>query len=140
MMETLVSVCPMADSMNNRAEKSTSIISNVPVKDSTADPTNLDLTGGLGGDANVSQALPKRLGLLETLDNSHIQQRVSVPSTQWGVISPLIGENLNLRYQQIPVRDPEEGEVIVRIAWTGICRSVCSIPYTNPGCYPSDCV
>lgn len=53
---------------------------------------------------------------------SHLQQLV--PSIQRGVITPSVGQVLNMRYENIPVPPPEPGEVVVRIAWTGICRSV----------------
>lgn len=47
-----------------------------------------------------------------------------VPQTQLAVITPIMGKSLNLQTRRIPVRKPGWGEVVVRISWTGMCRSV----------------
>ena len=48
-----------------------------------------------------------------------------IPQIQQAVITPEVGPELDVRYSKIPVRLPAPGEVVVKIAWTGVCRSVC---------------
>lgn len=47
-----------------------------------------------------------------------------VPSTQKAVVTPEMGEQLNLHLRTVAVRDPSPGEAVVRILYSGICRSV----------------
>jgi hypothetical protein len=54
-----------------------------------------------------------------------------IPSTQNAVVSPVVGPRLGLKCRTIPVRNPQLGEVVVRILYTGLCRSVgtlCGLP------------
>ncbi|KAH8667696.1 chaperonin 10-like protein [Ilyonectria robusta] len=46
-----------------------------------------------------------------------------VPSTQKAVVTPEMGEQLNLHLRTVAVRDPSPGEAVVRILYSGICRS-----------------
>lgn len=48
----------------------------------------------------------------------------TVPNTQKAVVTPTLGANLDARVTTIPTREPSPGEVVVRIAYSGICRSV----------------
>ncbi|PYH91639.1 GroES-like protein, partial [Aspergillus ellipticus CBS 707.79] len=62
-----------------------------------------------------------------------------IPKVQRAVVTPVVGERLNLQItDNAPVVYPtEEGEVLVRIAWTGICRSdACFSIGPEPG-FPS---
>lgn len=49
---------------------------------------------------------------------------IFVPSEQKAVVTPCMGKNLNLTVQTIGVDEPGPGEVLLRIHYTGICRSV----------------
>lgn len=49
---------------------------------------------------------------------------ISIPSVQTAIVTPKLGPSLNQEVQSIPVRPPGPGEVVVKIAWTGICGSV----------------
>lgn len=53
----------------------------------------------------------------------------TIPYLQQAVITPEVGPKLNVQYSKIPVRRPAPGEVIVKIAWTGVCRSVRQDPH-----------
>lgn len=46
------------------------------------------------------------------------------PSTQRAILTPEMGENLNLVLRKIAVREPDHGEAVIQILYTGICRSV----------------
>ncbi|KAE9574697.1 Alcohol dehydrogenase 2 [Colletotrichum fructicola] len=65
----------------------------------------------------------------ELLDASPLSQSpytlrgISIPSVQTAIVTPKLGPSLNQEVQSIPVRPPEPGEVVVKIAWTGICGS-----------------
>lgn len=52
------------------------------------------------------------------------KQRPSVPSTQQAAITLEVGPALNQQIRTIEVRAPSQGEAVVRILYTGICRSV----------------
>ncbi|PYI19314.1 NAD(P)-binding protein [Aspergillus violaceofuscus CBS 115571] len=47
-----------------------------------------------------------------------------VPETQEAVVTPEIEEDLNMSLQTIDVRVPAPGEAVLRILYSGICRSV----------------
>ncbi|KAF4545247.1 alcohol dehydrogenase [Lasiodiplodia theobromae] len=49
-----------------------------------------------------------------------------LPSTQKAVITPEMGRTLNLSVHEIPVRPPTSTEAVVKIFYTGLCRSVSS--------------
>ena len=53
-----------------------------------------------------------------------------LPGTQSAVVTPIVGKELNLHLQKVLIREPKAGEVVVRVAWTGICGSVRS-PQSN---------
>ncbi|KAF0331985.1 putative alcohol dehydrogenase [Colletotrichum asianum] len=65
----------------------------------------------------------------ELLDASPLSQSpytlrgISIPSVQTAIVTPKLGPSLNQEVQSIPVRPPGPGEVVVKIAWTGICGS-----------------
>ncbi|KAF7558180.1 hypothetical protein G7Z17_g72 [Cylindrodendrum hubeiense] len=46
-----------------------------------------------------------------------------VPSIQKAIVTPVMGEELNLHLNTIFVRDPPPGEAVVRIRYSGVCRS-----------------
>lgn len=50
--------------------------------------------------------------------------RLQLPSTQSAVVSPIVGKQLDQHLLEWPIREPKLGEVVVRVAWTGICGSV----------------
>ncbi|KAJ5374230.1 hypothetical protein N7517_006236 [Penicillium concentricum] len=63
-------------------------------------------------------------------------QQITLPFMQRAVITPEMGEELNMVLRKIIVRDPAPGEVVVRIYYTGICRSdACFSVGPGPG-YP----
>lgn len=59
---------------------------------------------------------------LEIGNGAHIS--TALPKIQKAILTPRVGPCLDLRYQEISVTIPRRDEVIVRIAWTGICGSV----------------
>lgn len=46
------------------------------------------------------------------------------PLMQRAILTPEMGENLNLVLENIAVREPDHGEAVIQILYTGICRSV----------------
>ncbi|CAG9978490.1 unnamed protein product [Clonostachys byssicola] len=67
----------------------------------------------------------------------HEHPAVHIPSTQRAIVSPTVSDKLNAVHRIIPVGDPKPGEAMVRLLYTGICRSDVSFsigPY--PG-FPS---
>ena len=48
----------------------------------------------------------------------------TIPSAQKAIVTPTVKEYLNTQEAHIPIAAPRPGEVVVRIAWTGLCRSV----------------
>lgn len=62
---------------------------------------------------------------IDELPHLFMMQDLVVPELQAAIITPEMGSKLNVQKKFIPVRRPELGEVVVRIAWTGMCRSVC---------------
>ena len=65
----------------------------------------------------------------ESLSPVSDQQReklsqIFVPSEQKAIVTPSMGKNLSLSVQTISVEEPCPGEVLLRIRYTGICRSV----------------
>lgn len=46
------------------------------------------------------------------------------PSMQRAILTPEMGENLSLVLRNIAVREPDYGEAVIQILYTGICRSV----------------
>lgn len=59
----------------------------------------------------------------------------SVPNTQKAVVTPTLVANLDARVTTIPTREPSPGEAVVRIAYSGICRSV-SLALRSPSPSP----
>lgn len=49
---------------------------------------------------------------------------VSLPAFQTAIVTPKLGPKLNQEVQLVPVQHPGPGEVVVKIANTGICGSV----------------
>jgi hypothetical protein len=60
----------------------------------------------------------------EHLIGNILPESSTIPSVQKAVITRVVSKDSNLRYEDIPVRQPGAGEVMVKIAWTGICGSV----------------
>ncbi|RSM18686.1 hypothetical protein CDV31_002406 [Fusarium ambrosium] len=59
-----------------------------------------------------------------------------LPSFQRAIVTPAMGPQLNLVCRTIPVRQPEPGEAVVRLYYSGICRSdACFSIGPEPG-YP----
>ncbi|EXF79129.1 hypothetical protein CFIO01_09526 [Colletotrichum fioriniae PJ7] len=48
---------------------------------------------------------------------------VSLPAFQTAIVTPKLGPKLNQEVQLVPVQHPGPGEVVVKIAYTGICGS-----------------
>ena len=47
-----------------------------------------------------------------------------LPSIRRAIVTPTMGPQLNLTCRTIPVRQPEPGEAVVQLFYSGICRSV----------------
>ncbi|KAK9235284.1 chaperonin 10-like protein [Lipomyces kononenkoae] len=71
-------------------------------------------------DGQTKQQLP---GLAASAAKSHVLAGFELPESQVAVVTPIMEKGLNLHMSNIPVRRPNHDEVVVRIAWTGICRS-----------------
>ncbi|OJK00345.1 hypothetical protein ASPACDRAFT_118532 [Aspergillus aculeatus ATCC 16872] len=54
-----------------------------------------------------------------------------VPRTQEAIVTPEIKEDLNMSLQTIDVRAPASGEAVLRILYSGICRSVSSTKWLD---------
>lgn len=53
-----------------------------------------------------------------------LSRSIILPKEQLSVLTPVVGPTLNLQISKIGVSPPKPGEVVVRIAWTGLCGSV----------------
>lgn len=80
-------------------------------------------------ESELSCNKPLRLPLNQTLhnvvaDGLYTMPGLLLPSKQKAILTPTMGPELNLHETIINVTPPEIGEVVVRIAWTGLCGSV----------------
>ena len=64
---------------------------------------------------------PSAINELPSLSTMH---GFVIPETQDAVITPEVRNTLNIQKKIIPVRRPKLSEVVVRMSWTGMCRSV----------------
>jgi hypothetical protein len=87
----------------------------------------------------VPQSAEKRSGTLSRSSDastsnttngvsSHVATSTFVPEEQMSVLTPVVGPELDLRLTTIDVPSPKPGEVVVKIAWTGLCGSVSHNP------------
>jgi propanol-preferring alcohol dehydrogenase len=53
-----------------------------------------------------------------------VSTSIILPKEQLSVLTPVVGPTLNLHITKVAVTPPKPGEVVVRIAWTGLCGSV----------------
>ncbi|CAI7640657.1 unnamed protein product [Penicillium crustosum] len=58
------------------------------------------------------------------------------PLMQRAILTPEMGENLNLVLENIAVREPDHGEAVIQILYTGICRSDASFSVGPGSGYP----
>ncbi|KGO47640.1 Alcohol dehydrogenase superfamily, zinc-type [Penicillium expansum] len=58
------------------------------------------------------------------------------PLIQRAVLTPEMGENLNLVLRKIAVREPDNGEAVIQILYSGICRSDASFSIGPGAGYP----
>lgn len=56
----------------------------------------------------------------------YLHRGFSIPVTQKVAMTATMGEDLDIQLSDAKFELPKENEVVVRIAWTGMCRSVCS--------------
>ncbi|KAL2842156.1 chaperonin 10-like protein [Aspergillus pseudoustus] len=68
-------------------------------------------------DDNASSS--SKAGVLST----DVSTSIVLPKEQFAVLTPVVGPTLNLQITKIAVAPPKPGEVVVRIAWTGLCGS-----------------
>ncbi|KAL2823433.1 chaperonin 10-like protein [Aspergillus cavernicola] len=61
-----------------------------------------------------------------------------VPLTQKAIVTPNMGKHLDLHTRTIAVQDPAPGEVVVRIVYSGICRSDVSFSVGPGSGYPKN--
>lgn len=54
----------------------------------------------------------------------YLHSAVSIPDKQKAAMTATMREDLNIQLSDTEVIMPKENEVVVRIAWTGMCRSV----------------
>ncbi|RSL59611.1 hypothetical protein CEP51_013897 [Fusarium floridanum] len=47
----------------------------------------------------------------------------AVPKTQYAIVTPHVQPKLNLQLHEIPVDNPQPGEVTVKVEWSGLCAS-----------------
>lgn len=55
----------------------------------------------------------------------YLHSAVSIPDKQKAAMTVTMAEDLNIQLCDTEVIMPKENEVVVRIAWIGMCRSVC---------------
>lgn len=67
---------------------------------------------------DLAKSVGDNLGLLHVLDG------IAIPETQEAAATAVMGQDLSIALTKIDVKPPSTGEVIVRVAWTGMCRSV----------------
>lgn len=72
---------------------------------------------------DVAKSVRDNMGRLHVLDG------MSIPETQEAAVTAIMGQDLSIVLTKIDVKHPSTGEVIVRVAWTGMCRSV---SFINP--------
>lgn len=60
----------------------------------------------------------------DTTQTWYTCKNTAIPVDQVAIVSPSVGEKLKLEKQVIPIQLPAAGEVLVKVAWTGICGSV----------------
>ncbi len=75
-------------------------------------------------EAQANRCLPKADCNVNAPEKIHQLSGAVLPSTHVAVTTPEMGACLNLHVEHIPYRSPDFGEVVVRISWTGICRTV----------------
>ncbi|KAF9630176.1 hypothetical protein BFW01_g357 [Lasiodiplodia theobromae] len=75
--------------------------------------------------ADVTQDIPdSSTSLHHPSKSSNLSQTdPCAENTQLAIVTPEVGPTLNLQIRRIPVQPPKPGEVVVQIAWTGLCRS-----------------
>jgi len=73
------------------------------------------------------QPCPKNADKLIWDTVAHPAFGCELPSRQEAIVTPEMGPQLNLCFTSIPVREPRAGEAVVRVRYTGLCRSVCHL-------------
>ncbi|PYI07734.1 GroES-like protein [Aspergillus sclerotiicarbonarius CBS 121057] len=63
-------------------------------------------------------------------------RNVPVPATQKAIVTPEMGSTLNLVLSPVAVQDPAPGEAVLRILYSGICRSDASFSIGPQPGYP----
>ncbi|KAJ0421594.1 chaperonin 10-like protein [Aspergillus carlsbadensis] len=62
--------------------------------------------------------------MFERSDSRMLKQAsIILPKEQLSVLTPVVGPTLDLQITKVAVTSPKPGEVVVRIAWTGLCGS-----------------
>ncbi|ETS82433.1 hypothetical protein PFICI_04309 [Pestalotiopsis fici W106-1] len=85
----------------------------------------------------ASESIPGKLGEENSTPHLYLHSEFSIPNTQKAAMTATVGEDLNIQLCKIKVKIPKENEVVVRIAWTGMCRSdACFSVGPEPG-FPS---
>ncbi|VUC31666.1 unnamed protein product [Clonostachys rosea] len=78
-------------------------------------------------DANGDEKFPAQRAVDDnTLDDEpkwFTLSNMTLPKTQNAIVTPVVGQTLNQVQQTIPVQLPQQGEVVVKMIWTGICGS-----------------
>ncbi|KAJ5748416.1 GroES-like protein [Penicillium nucicola] len=83
----------------------------------TEDAVDLRKDSGYASPSSYEDSTPSLTGWPQEVPG------VVVPATQRAIVTPEMGKELNLVVKEIPVQVPAPGEVIVRIFYSGICRS-----------------
>lgn len=91
-----------------------------------SEPTTFEVNDDTVGHGKNGFQSPDIVDEFSTNNISTLQEipGACVPSTQKAVVTPEMGEQLNLHLRTVAVRDPSPGEAVVRILYSGICRSV----------------
>ncbi|KAB2568668.1 alcohol dehydrogenase, partial [Lasiodiplodia theobromae] len=86
--------------------------------------------------AEVAQDIPDSSASLHHPSKSSNLSQTDPPveKTQFAIVTPEVGPTLNLQLRRIPVQPPKPGDVVVQIAWTGLCHSdACFSTGPEPG-------
>ncbi|KAK0371142.1 hypothetical protein CLIM01_11498 [Colletotrichum limetticola] len=83
----------------------------------------LRLTDEVSSDSSLPPSQVELLDVSSSSSAPHTLGDFTLPAFQTAIVTPKLGPKLNQEVQLIPVQHPRPGEVVMKIAYTGICGS-----------------
>ncbi|KAK1447216.1 hypothetical protein CMEL01_09055 [Colletotrichum melonis] len=83
----------------------------------------LRLTDEVSSDNSLPPLQVELLDVSSSSSAPHTLGDFTLPAFQTAIVTPKLGPKLNQEVQLIPVQHPRPGEVVMKIAYTGICGS-----------------